>query len=187
MQSMSIKRKPWLLLTAALGFLVFFVFSQQVMADMFSWFKKTELQLSPKVAGQILLDGKPVSGLTVLRDLHYGDELYTDKEVTDSDGRFSFAPKTIKIRNSMFDTDVKHSLYVEKQSEVIKFFAISSLNTLDFNSFNVLLKNMTCELTHSDYGLDLKPDPSQPGIYLGAISKCSFADESVVTNKEKME
>lgn len=187
MQSMSIKRKPWLLLTAALGFLVFFVFSQQVTADMFAWFKKKELQLSPKVTGQILLNGQPVQGITVLRDLNYGDELYTDKEVTDQEGHFSFPPKTIKIKDSMFDTDVKHSLYVERQSEVIKFFGISSLNTLDFNSFNVLLKHMTCELTHPDYGLDLKPDPSQPGVYLGAISKCSFADESVVTNKEKME
>ena len=185
MQSMSIKRKPWLLLTAALGFLVFFVFSQQVMADMFSWFKKKELQLSPVIQGRILLNGRPASGITVLRDLKHGDDSYSEQQVTDSNGHFTFPAKIIKVRESMFDTAVKHNIYVQ-QDEIINIFSISNLNTLDFNSFNALLKEMTCELSNPDFGLDLEPDPLNPGIYLGAISKCSFADESVIKNKEIM-
>ncbi|WP_166836345.1 DUF6795 domain-containing protein [Rheinheimera pleomorphica] len=185
MQGMSTKRKPWLLLTAALGFLVFFVFSQQVMADMFSWFKKKELQLSPVIQGKILLNGRPASGMTVLRDLKHGDDSYSEKQVTDSNGHFTFPAKIIKVRESMFDTAVKHNIYVQ-QDEIINIFSISNLNTLDFNSFNALLKEMTCELSNPDFGLDLEPDPLNPGIYLGAISKCSFADESVIKNKEIM-
>ncbi|PKM18364.1 MAG: hypothetical protein CVV11_13665 [Gammaproteobacteria bacterium HGW-Gammaproteobacteria-15] len=187
MRTSNVWRKPLPLLAAALSFLVFIVFSQQVNADMFSWFKKKELQLSPTVQGQILLHGQPVKGITVLRDLNYGDELYTDRQVTGSDGHFSFPAKNIRVKDSMFDTDVRHGLFVEQGSEITRIFSISNLNTLDFKSFNTLLKNMTCELSNPELGYDLEPDPAKPGVYLGAISKCSFADESVVTNKEIVE
>lgn len=170
-----------------LGIIVILVFSSQVMADMFSWLKNKESQLSPIVQGQILSNSEPVRGIAVIRDLNYGDKLFTDKCTTDADGRFSFSRKIIKARESMFDTDVRHGLYVEQGSEVIRIFSISSLNTLDFKSFNTLLKNMTCELSNPELGYDLEPDPAKPGVYLGAISKCRFADESVVINKAIVE
>lgn len=154
---------------------------------MFGWLKNKKLQLSPAVHGQILLYGIPVRGITVIRDLNYGDKLFTDESITNAEGHFSFPSKTIKVRDSIFDTDVRHSIYVEQDTEIIKVFSISSLNTLDFKSFNTVLSNMICELTMPEQGYDLEPDQEHPGVYLGAIGKCLFTDKSFVVNQEVLE
>jgi hypothetical protein len=41
----------------------FFVYPQQAKTDMFSWFKKYDVHLSPAVYGQITLDGEPLHSI----------------------------------------------------------------------------------------------------------------------------
>ncbi len=90
-------RKPLPLLFAVLSLLVLMFFSQRVMADMFSWLKKYDVHLSPAVQGTINLDGKPLDGAEILRELTYDND-FIDKTVTDADGSFTFPPKDIRSR-----------------------------------------------------------------------------------------
>ena len=183
MQSSMFRRKL-LLLTAALSFLVFIFFSQQVMADMFGWLKKKELQLSPEVNGVVLLNGQAAAGLEITRNLTHGDDTYRDYAIADAEGKFKFAPKKIKVRESMFDTNVSHEIYIKQDENITLLWYAGMLNTMDYDSFNVLLQNMTCELTAPELRYDLKPDPSQPGLYLGVISRCTFVNTDVIENSE---
>ena len=184
MQLSMFRRKPLLLLTAALSFLVFIVFSQQVMADMFSWFKKKELQLSPEVNGVVLLNGQGAAGLEITRNLTHGDNTFRDYVIADAEGKFKFTSKKIKVRESMFDTNVSHEIYIKQDDNITVLWYAGMLNTMDYDSFNVLLQDMTCELTAPELRYDLKPDPSQPGLYLGVISRCTFANTDVIENSE---
>ena len=43
-----------------------------------------------EVDGVVLLEGKPVSGATVIRTADYKDKLYSDTVITDDQGRFHF-------------------------------------------------------------------------------------------------
>lgn len=69
--------------------------SNQVMAAMFGFFKRYDVELSPEVHGQVTEDGTPLEAISVSREVHY-DKSYTDETVTDKDGRFSFPPKAIR-------------------------------------------------------------------------------------------
>ena len=66
-------------------------------AGMFDFFKKKyDVHLSPEVRGSVKLDGKPVAGLIVLRELDYiGVYEKTQKTKTDEQGRFSFSEKNV--------------------------------------------------------------------------------------------
>ncbi|WP_218668185.1 DUF4198 domain-containing protein [Vreelandella utahensis] len=75
----------------------YFLYSSEVMADMFGWFKRYDVHLSPEVKGRILKDGEPVADIEVYRELMYAKH-YTEKTVTDSDGHFSFPEKNIRSR-----------------------------------------------------------------------------------------
>ena len=77
MRISNVWQKPLPLLAAALSFLVFIVFSQQVNADMFSWLKKYDVHLSPAVHGSITFAGSPLTNVKVMRELTY-DKEYLD-------------------------------------------------------------------------------------------------------------
>ena len=183
MQSSMFRRKL-LLLTAAVSFLVFIVFSQQVMADMFGWLKKKELQLSPEINGVTLLNGQAIAGIKITRDVTYGDDVYSDYILSGKDGQFSFPPTVIKVRESMFDVNVRQEIYAEYEGKLYKLWRARALNSVDYKSFNQLLSGMICELTAPEMLFDLEREPSQPGVYLIATSICSFVDETPITNKE---
>lgn len=184
MLSVSTRRKPWLLITAALGFLVFFVFSQQVMADMFSWFKKTAVELSPEINGTITLHGKPVASATVQRNLTYGDKEFNDRAITDANGQFKLPAKTEKVRvSSMFDTAVTQKLVVNYESQQADIWIASNLNTLKYDSIYQLLSSMTCELTSPNMRLEIPMrNPQSPP--LGVLSICSFEHDEIILEKE---
>lgn len=155
-----------------------------VEAGVFGWIKKKGLQLSPEVNGMILLKGQIVAGLKITRDLTYGDEVFSDYVLTDKHGSFSFPAKTIKVRDSMFDTNVRQEIYAEHEGKLLKLWRARALNSVDFKSYNVLLNSMICELTAPEMLFDLESDPAQPGLYLGATGICSFTNEGPIMNKE---
>ena len=184
MPTFMFRRKPLLLLAAALSFLVFIVFSQQVMADMFSWFKKTEVELSPEVNGIVTLHGKPIAGATVQRILSYGDKEFNDNAITDVNGQFKLPVKTAKLRvSSMFDTWVSQLLTVEHAEQNVKIWSTGATNTLTYGSVHQLLFSMQCELTSPEMKIGIpRSNPQSPPLWL--VSTCNFEHDNIIIEKE---
>lgn len=174
MLSVSTRRKPWLLLTAALGFLVFFVFSQQVMADMFSWFKKYDVHLSPAVRGNISFNGNPVANVKVFRELTY-DKEYLDYAMTDAQGRFSFDEKNIRSRRpgSAFDTSKRQVLYLDYNNQRYVLWYYSTLNTSAAQTLTEKMQQLRCELTQPEKTYEL-PNQEFPEHPHGVTGVCSL-------------
>lgn len=178
------RQKPFALLMAALSFLVFIVFSQQVTADMFAWFKKTEVELSPEINGTVTLNGQPVTGATVHRLLTYSDKKFNDSTTTDENGRFQFPVKVVKLKvSSMFDTAVTQNLIVEHADDRTEIWTAGTTNTLNYESIQKLLSNMKCELTSPEMRLEIpRGNPQSPP--LGIASICTFEHDEVILEKE---
>lgn len=178
------RKKAFLLPIAALSFLVFIVFSQQVMADMFGWFKKTEVQLSPEVNGTVTLNGKPVAGATIQQSLSYGDKEFNDHAITDAEGRFKFPAKSAKFRvSSMFDTWLSQLLVVEHAGQSVKIWSTGATNTLTYDSVRQLLFNMQCELTSPEMKIGIpRSNPQSPPLWL--VSICNFERDNIIIEKE---
>lgn len=153
-------------------------------AGVFGWLKSRELQLSPEVKGQVLMSGSAQAGKRIHRALTYGDSVHSDYADTDANGYFRFPIKVIKTRDSMFDTNVRQEIYIEEDGKITLLWYARNLNTMDYSSFNALLQNMICELNAPEMRYDLKPDLSQPGLYLGVISRCTFVNTDVIENTE---
>ena len=64
-----------------------------------------------EVDGVVLLEGKPVSGAKVVRTADYKDKLYTDRVITDAQGRFHF--KDIYIYSMrLFGTNILQKIVI---------------------------------------------------------------------------
>ena len=178
------RQKPFALLMAALSFLIFIVFSQQVTADMFAWFKKTEVELSPEINGTVTLNGNPVTGATVHRLLTYSDKKFNDSTTTDENGRFQFPVKVVKLKvSSMFDTAVTQKLVVDYESRQTEIWTAANLNTLKYDSIYQLLSSMHCELTSPEMRLEIPlRNPQSPP--LGVVSLCTFKHDEIILEKE---
>lgn len=175
MLSVSTRRKPWLLITAALGFLVFFVFSQQVMADMFSWFKKYDVHLSPAVQGTVTENGKPLAGIRVFRELDY-DKSYTDDVVTDENGQFYFAAKNIKSRqpaNKFDQSTIRQVISLDHQGKTYVLWYTSTPSIAPHATFQRVLSSLQCELTQPEQKYTL-PNIEYPNFPHGVVSICQL-------------
>ena len=77
---------------------ILFTHPTEATAGMFDFFKKKyDVHLSPEVRGTVKLNGKPMPGLLVLRELDYiGVYEKTQKAKTDEQGRFSFPEKNVR-------------------------------------------------------------------------------------------
>ena len=167
------RRKPLLLLAAALSFLVFIVFSQQVMADMFSWFKKYDVHLSPAVHGSITFAGSPLTNVKVMRELTY-DKEYLDFAITDNQGNFSFDEKNIRSRRpgSAFDTAKRQVLYVDYNNQRYVLWYFSTLNASAAKTLTEKMQHLRCELTQPEktYELSNHEFPEHPHGVTGVCS-----------------
>ncbi len=91
---------------------------------MFGFFKKTEVQLSPPVKGRITDNGKPLSGVEIVRELFYSgydkENSLIDYALTNTNGEFSFDEKIIKSRspNDIFGQNlpVSQEIYIKKEA-----------------------------------------------------------------------
>lgn len=177
-------RKQSLRLVAMLSFVVFTVFSQQVKADMLSWFKKTEIELSPEVSGTLTLNGKPVAGATVHRYLSYGDNKFHNSINSNVDGRFTLPAHKAKIRvSAMFDTWISQELIVEHADKKIEIWSTGSTSVLNSNSITQLLSSMNCELSAPEMRLVIPwNNPQSPPLSVASI--CTFEQNQVIIEKE---
>lgn len=110
---LSISRYP-----AVLGVVLLLVISE-VSAGMFGFGKKYDVHLCPEVKGSISIDGKPVAGLTIMREVIY-DDAHVETVETDEDGSFYFP--SLAVRSSTpgkaFDeTRTRQVLVTEYQGE----------------------------------------------------------------------
>lgn len=174
MQSFMFRRKPLLLLASALSFLVIIVFSQQVMADMFSWFKKYDVHLSPAVQGRVSFNGNPVANVKVFRELTY-DKEYLDHALTDSQGDFSFDEKNIRSRRpgSGFDTSKRQVLYVDYNNQRYVLWYYSTLNASAAQTLTEKMQQLRCELTQPEKTYEL-PNQEFPEHPHGVTGICSL-------------
>jgi hypothetical protein len=135
-----------------LGCVVILTFSSQVMADMFSWFKKYDVHLSPAVQGSVTLNGKPLAGIRVFRELDYGKS-YNDETVSDQHGNFYFAEKNIKSRLPGNKFDQSRSRQVISLDYQGKLFLLWYLNTSSIKPQQAVVQRLAalnCELNDEE-------------------------------------
>ena len=118
--------------------------------DMFGWFNRVEVTLSSPVKGNLHDKGKPLSNVTITRELIYGKE-YIDTTVTDDEGNFYFPEKVIKSSkpNNMLDNDVlRQRLYILQDSEEVHLWLVRVILG-DANDLTLTknLKNLKCDIS----------------------------------------
>ena len=184
MRNLSLWQKPLLLIAVAFSAVLFIVLSQQVNADMFGWFKKDELELSPKIKGTVTLHGKPIAGAKIIRTLTYSDKKFNDNTITDEQGQFQLPVKKVKMRtSSMFDTAVTQSIDVVHGNKLTNIWTAGTTNTLDYDSIHKLLSDMKCELTSPEMRLEI-PSATPQSPTLGVASICTFKHDQIILEKE---
>lgn len=154
--------------------LVFVTTSLQVKADMFAWFKKYDVQLSPAVSGKVTFQGKPVSGVKVVRELTY-DKEFVDYATTDNNGQFQFAEKTIRSRSpgSAFDTSKRQVLYLDHDNQRYLLWYYSTLNASAAKTLTAKLQQLRCELTQPEKTYEL-PNQEHPAHPHGVTGICTL-------------
>lgn len=141
-----ISRFMFFLIIPALVCLPFF----SVGVDMFGWFKKKEdVLLSSPVQGQLLDGNKPLSNITVTREIVYGKE-YIDTATTDDNGYFQFTKKAIKSNkpNNMFDNDsIRQNIFIKINNEDIHLWVVRVfLTPANDTTLTRNLNNLICDI-----------------------------------------
>ena len=175
MQRSISRRKPLLLLTAALSFLLFIVFSKKVNADMFSWFKKYDVHLSPAVRGRITLNGEPLHNVTVYRELDY-DASYSDEAVTNSRGEFSFQERNIRSRlpgNKLDQSTIRQVISVDYQGQTFVLWYTSTPSIKPHDTFTRILDELTCDLKGPEQNFSLA-NKEYPDFPHNVVSICQL-------------
>ncbi|GAB2909213.1 hypothetical protein GCM10027181_05540 [Rheinheimera gaetbuli] len=153
------------------------VYTPQVLADMFSWFKKYDVHLSPVVQGKITLDGKPLAGIKVFRELDY-DKSYNDEVVTDEQGQFYFAEKNIKSRLPGNKFDQSKSRQVLSLDYQGKLFLLWYLNTSSIKPQQAVvqrLASLNCDLSNEELE-QVFPNFEKPDFPHSTFSICRWPD-----------
>ncbi|MGP9802889.1 DUF6795 domain-containing protein [Rheinheimera sp. NSM] len=153
------------------------LYSLEVRANMFSWFKKYNVHLSPAVQGNITLEGKPLPGIKVFRELDY-DNAYNEEATTDEQGRFYFAEKHIKSRQPANKLDQSKIRQVISLVYHGKTFVLWYLNTSSIEPQQAIVQRLAalnCEL--SDEELEHAfPNIEKPDFPHSTFSICRWPD-----------
>jgi hypothetical protein len=155
----------------------FFVYPQQAKTDMFSWFKKYDVHLSPAVYGQITLDGEPLHSIKVFRELDY-DKSYTDEAVTNAQGEFHFPEKNIKSRlpgNKLDQPTIRQVISLDYQGQTFVLWYTSTPSIEPHATFQRLLAALNCELKSPEEKYSL-PNMEYPDFPHGVVSICRWPD-----------
>tara|TARA_R110002126_G_scaffold38317_16_gene114480 strand:+ start:3773 stop:4306 length:534 start_codon:yes stop_codon:yes gene_type:complete len=172
----TIRSKPILLLTILLSMLTLMTFPQQVMANMFDWFKKYDVHLSPVVQGKVLLNGKPVAGVKISRELHY-DQEYVDTTSSDATGSFSFPAKSIRSRKpgSLQELRTRQVIVVHYQQQTYLLWYLTTSSITPQQAIVQRLAALNCELS-DDEQEQIFPNIENPDFPHSTFSICRWAD-----------
>lgn len=123
-------------------------------------FAKETIHLCPEVKGRIVLDGKPVEGVEILRQLAYNDDkLRKDTTYTDSNGEYYFPEVNIKRHPSrmsithqqtrqviiIVDEDKKYRKHIE--DIYYRLWNVKHKGTKPTVSFTEKLGELNCDLS----------------------------------------
>ena len=156
--------------------LFYSIFSQQVMADMFSWFKKYDVHLSPEIRGTIKLDGQPLANLTVFRELDY-DGSYTDSTNTNADGQFFFPAKNIRSRqpgNKLDQSTIRQVISLDYWGKTYVLWYTSTPSIEPHATFMKQLGDLQCDLNSPEQKYSL-PNIEYPDFPHGVVSICQLS------------
>ncbi|WP_231616880.1 transthyretin-like family protein [Pseudoalteromonas sp. NZS11] len=127
-------------------------------ADMFSLFNKQDVTLSLSIKGRLLSNGEPQQGVTVTRELIYGDT-YIDEAKSDNNGYFYFDNKTIrssKPSNMFFNSSLMQSIHIKnKNADDSVLWILSTVFTEQQDLLADKLIDLECELTKEPITYDI--------------------------------
>lgn len=173
------RRKPALAIAfTALALILIPLTPSQVMADMFGFLKRYDVHLSPEVHGRITLDGEPMAGLTVYREMFY-EKRRVDTTNTDSDGFFNFPQKDIKSSapGKLFgETHVTQVITVDYKEETYLLWRTSTSRIKPSAEITKKLGSLECDLTMPEK-LQHFPMAEHPSFTHDVSSICRWTDQ----------
>ncbi|MDN3384008.1 hypothetical protein QL995_15305 [Pseudoalteromonas sp. APC 3358] len=141
-----------------LTLILFLLIPMQGYADMFGFFNKQDVTLSLSIKGRLLSNGEPQQGVTVTRELIYGDT-YVDEAISDSNGYFYFNNKKIrssKPSNMFFNSSLMQSIHIKnKNTDDSVLWVLNTLFTEHQGLFADNLSNLECELAEEPITYDI--------------------------------
>ncbi|SBS26329.1 hypothetical protein MSP8886_00572 [Marinomonas spartinae] len=121
---------------------------------MLSLFKK-EACMCPQIKGRAVLNGKPLSNVTVTRSLnYYGIALYQDYAETDNNGVFSFPKYSVFsfFANNPFRKNSVHQVIaIEEYDEddIYTLWATVQPGINELDSFKEKLGSLDCDISNN--------------------------------------
>ncbi|WP_351011874.1 DUF6795 domain-containing protein [Shewanella sp. S1-58-MNA-CIBAN-0166] len=147
---------------------------------MFGLLKKYDVHMCSEVKGRILLDGNPVYGTQILRDLSYVDDVVvTDETETDRDGYFSMPAVTItsKKPGDMFVHDVvMQHINVLYDGVTYKLWNTRLLGIEPFAEVEAKLKSLNGDLANSEVQFTF-PNKQNPNLEFDGESICRWDND----------
>lgn len=132
-------------------------------AGMFGFGKKVDVFLCPEVHGQITLNGEPLSGVKVMREVVYDDE-FVDYAVTSGSGAFTFGELHTRSRTPgrPFDeTRTVQAITAEYQDKQYLLWAYATDSISEESSISERLGSLRCDLSDEEiYHHFPRPDSS---------------------------
>ena len=120
-------------------------------AGITDWIAKQNVHLSPEVAGSITLNGVPLPGITVSRELHFGKE-YVDTTKTAKDGSFHFPAKQIRSAkpHSLAEIRTRQVIVVHHQHKPYVLWYLTTSSIAPQQAIVNRLANLHCELSDEE-------------------------------------
>ena len=138
--------------------------------------KKYDVHLCPEVHGRVTFKGQPLSGITIIRDINYG-ESYIDKTQTDANGEFHFPEWNIQshLPGNLFtqETRVIQHVYFKMNKKFIYLWGAPQRGTKPNQALSQRLALLKCEVTdkRADFYF---PSAEHPEFYHTAVSVCRW-------------
>lgn len=166
---LSISRFP-----VVVGVFLFLLISE-VSAGMFGFGKKYDVLLCPEVKGSISINGQPVEGLTIMREVIY-DDPHVETAETREDGSFYFPP--LNVRSSTpgkaFDeTRTRQVLVTEYQGEKYVLWVYATDAIEEEPVIAEKLSNLNCDLSNEKTQHHFQI-PDHPSFTHNIISICRW-------------
>ncbi|PAU82293.1 hypothetical protein CK501_03870 [Halovibrio salipaludis] len=130
----------------------YMLYSSEVMADMFGWFKRYDVHLSPKVRGRLTARGKPLEGILITREVHYGKS-YIDRTRTDSEGNFAFPQRQIRSSlpaRPLTEARVIQLIHAEVDGKSYILWQAATEDLQTPKAFRERLGRLDCDISNPD-------------------------------------
>lgn len=121
-------------------------------AGMFGLGKRVDVFLCPEVRGQITMNGEPLSGVRVMREVVY-DDGFVDETESSPEGQFSFAKLMTRSRTptKAFDeTRTVQAITAEFDGQRYLLWAYATDSIVEEALISEKLANLECDLANEE-------------------------------------